>query len=46
MAANWAVTTAFRALDQVSSAFNRMSKAGDKFGDNASNAFRRASKSG
>jgi len=46
MAANWAVTTAFRALDQVSSVFNRMSKAGDKFGDNASNAFRRASKSG
>jgi tape measure domain-containing protein len=46
MAANWAVTTAFRALDQVSGVFNRMSKSSDKFGDTASNAFRRASKSG
>jgi len=46
MAANFAVTTSFRALDRISGAFDRMSKHGRKFGNDTQDAFRKASRSG
>jgi TP901 family phage tail tape measure protein len=43
---DFAVSTQFRAQDQVTRAFGRMDRGADRFGRNASRAFRRASRSG
>jgi hypothetical protein len=43
---DFAVVTAFKATDKMSPVFNKMGGVADKFGDRASGAFHRASKSG
>ncbi len=43
---DFAVMTAFKASDGVSSVFNRMGGAADRFGNRAGNAFEKASKGG